>query len=311
MSRVAIAPFLAQHVRYLSENPNQLLIEYTGMSDRWFKMASFFRDMDRYALGNIAGAFGSFEIMKREVNALNNLIDNAPKVPRTFIVWRGTGNFEIPIVNGRFTMNGFSGASLEPRIAAGFAENTQCCLYRLELPPNSPFLLIGLKSKLPHEFEVMLPLNSVFEYLGETREEIEGQTYRVIQGRYIEHGTLSNSIPDPRTLPFGIILIELTKTRLKQEAHYKQIKYDLLKCGAPNTEYRESCNKLNEEMKQRALDALKNLQNQYFSTQEELLALVDPSVRASLLLSGGAKRRRKQTRRQRRRGRGRKTYRRI
>jgi hypothetical protein len=158
------------------------LIEYTGASSTFLKVTDFIRKPSAYSYANVGKNDAK---VKEFVDSLNNVITGAPKSAIPINVYRGTGDYEVPIKDSKFVLKGFSGTSLRPETAAGFSESTKCCLYELELPPGTPFLYLKSLSKVQQEEEILLPTNSEFAFIGKRNMTIEGQSYSVFVGKYI------------------------------------------------------------------------------------------------------------------------------
>lgn len=173
------------HDDYLKSKKDSLeykaLLEYSGFSTKFVKVTEYIRRPSPKTYSEI----GKDDVKAKEfVDNLNKFITEAPKSSQNLTVYRGTGDYEIPIKNNIFTMKAFSGTSLSPEIAAGFSQSEDCCLYQLELPPGSPFLDIKSLSKVAEEDEILLPTNSEFEFLGKKKINIEGKVYNVFVGRF-------------------------------------------------------------------------------------------------------------------------------
>ena len=158
------------------------LIDYTGVSSTFLKVTDFIRKPSVYSYANIGKNDAK---VKEFVDSLNTVITGAPKSTIPVKVYRGTGDYEVPIKDGKFVLKGFSGTSLRPETAAGFSESTNCCLYELELPPGTPLLYLKSLSKVQEEEEILLPTNSEFAFMGKKNMTIEGQSYSIFLGKYI------------------------------------------------------------------------------------------------------------------------------
>lgn len=56
-------------------------------------------------------------------------------------------------------------------IAKGFANpNTSCCIYKFNLPPDTPYLFIGYISKTASEYEIVLPAGCEFKIIAERKD---------------------------------------------------------------------------------------------------------------------------------------------
>jgi len=166
-----------KYIESLSTEDKQLLKEYTGYSVRWVAVTSYIREPSPFTYKKISNMD-----VQSYVERVNKIITNAPKEDTSITVYRGTGEKEIPIDNGLFVFKGFSGCSLSKEIAAGFSE--ECCLYELELPPNTPFLYVESISKVKEEKEILLPSNSMFEFVSKTKTTINGKEYTITKGKY-------------------------------------------------------------------------------------------------------------------------------
>lgn len=174
-----------QHQSYLKsmkDTPQyQSLLFYTGFSAKFVKFNEYIRRPSPKSYAAIGKNDGN---VKQFVDDLNAFILAAPKSASPIRVYRGTGDYEIPIENGKFVMKGFTGTSLNPETAAGFSYSTKCCLYELEIPAGTPFLYLKSISKVPEEEEILLPSNAAFTFAGKKKISIEGKSYNIFVGKY-------------------------------------------------------------------------------------------------------------------------------
>jgi hypothetical protein len=177
---------MEQHESYLKSMKNtaeyKSLLDYTGFSAKFVKINSYIRVPSPKSYGSV----GKDDVKVKDfVNSLNAFIDGAPKSGSSIRVYRGTGDYEIPIQNGKFVMKGFAGTSLLPETAAEFSQTTSCCLYELELPAGTPFLYLKSISKVPEEEEILIPSNTEFAFMGKKKITIGGKAYNVFVGKYL------------------------------------------------------------------------------------------------------------------------------
>ena len=177
---------MEQHESYLKSMKNtaeyKSLLDYTGFSAKFVKINSYIRVPSPKSYGSV----GKDDVKVKDfVNSLNAFIDGAPKSGSSIRVYRGTGDYEIPIQNGKFVMKGFAGTSLHPETAAEFSQTTSCCLYELELPAGTPFLYLKSISRVPEEEEILIPSNTEFAFLGKKKITIGGKSYNVFVGKYL------------------------------------------------------------------------------------------------------------------------------
>ena len=174
-----------QHKSYLKamkDTPQyQSILFYTGFSAKFVKFNEYIR---RPSPKSYAAIGKNDSNVKQFVDDLNAFILAAPKSASPIRAYRGTGDYEIPIENGKFVMKGFTGTSLNPETAAGFSQSTNCCLYELELPAGTPFLDLQSISKVPEEEEILIPSNAEFNFTGKKKITIEGKSYNIFVGKY-------------------------------------------------------------------------------------------------------------------------------
>ena len=158
------------------------LLDYTGFSAKFVKINSYIRVPSPKSYASV----GKDDMKVKDfVDSLNAFISAAPKSGTPIKVYRGTGDYEIPIENGKFVMKGFAGTSLHPETAAEFSQSGNCCLYELELPPGTPFLYLKSISKVPEEEEILIPSNTEFAFVGKKKITIKGKAYNVFVGKYL------------------------------------------------------------------------------------------------------------------------------
>jgi hypothetical protein len=158
------------------------LLDYTGFSAKFVKINSYIRVPSPKSYSSV----GKDDIKVKDfVDSLNAFISAAPKSGSSIRVYRGTGDYEIPIQNGKFVMKGFAGTSLRPETAAEFSQSTDCCLYELELPAGTPFLYLKSISRVPEEEEILIPSNTEFAFVGKKKITIGGNSYNVFVGKYL------------------------------------------------------------------------------------------------------------------------------
>ena len=176
---------MEQHASYLKsmkDTPQyQALLFYTGFSAKFVKFNEYIRRPSPKSYAAIAKNDSN---VKQFVDDLNAFILAAPKSTNSVRVYRGTGDYEIPIENGKFVMKGFTGTSLNPETAGGFSQSPTCCLYELELPAGTPFLYLKSISKVPEEEEILLLSNTEFTFVGKKAITIEGKSHTVTVGKY-------------------------------------------------------------------------------------------------------------------------------
>lgn len=158
------------------------LLDYTGFSAKFVKINNYIRVPSPKSYASV----GKDDMKVKDfVDSLNAFISSAPKSGTPIKVYRGTGDYEIPIENGKFVMKGFAGTSLRPETAAEFSQSGDCCLYELELPAGTPFLYLKSISKVPEEEEILIPSNTEFAFIGKKKITIEGKAYNVFVGKYL------------------------------------------------------------------------------------------------------------------------------
>jgi hypothetical protein len=177
---------MEQHDSYLKSmkaTPEyKSLLDYTGFSAKFVKINSYIRVPSPKSYASV----GKDDMKVKEfVDSLNAFINTAPKSGSPIKVYRGTGDYQAPIENGKFVMKGFAGTSLRPETASEFSQSADCCLYELELPAGTPFLYLKSISKVPEEEEILLPSNTEFTFVGKKKMTIGGKSYKVFVGKYL------------------------------------------------------------------------------------------------------------------------------
>jgi hypothetical protein len=175
--------FRQQHQYLLSatKDVQELLRGYTGADIYWTLIQDYLRTSSLASLVKILRKYGSIERLRTSVLNLNKFIHAAPRSSTSIKLWRGTGAVKLGNVGDAVVDNSFSGYSLIPSIAASFAHSSDCCLYELTLPPNSPFLFIGYTSKHMNEYEVLLPAGLSFIIKSERVEIIDEIPFNVYE----------------------------------------------------------------------------------------------------------------------------------
>lgn len=151
------------------------IVSYTGFSVKHDKINEYLRTPSARTLV----AAGGEARAKAYADSLNQQILDAPRVG-PLIVYRGTGCYQAPVVDGRFTMKGFSGVSTDPSISCGFADS-DCCLYQLELPDGTPALDLSKISKVD-EKELLLPTHATFRFTGKKTVTVDGKERMIPSG---------------------------------------------------------------------------------------------------------------------------------
>lgn len=151
------------------------IVSYTGFSVKHDKINEYLRTPSARTLV----AAGGEARAKAYTDSLNQQILDAPRVG-PLIVYRGTGCYQAPVVDGRFTMKGFSGVSTDPSISCGFADS-DCCLYQLELPDGTPALDLSKISKVD-EKELLLPTHATFRFTGKKTVTVDGKERTIPSG---------------------------------------------------------------------------------------------------------------------------------
>jgi len=177
---------MEQHDSYLKSmkaTPEyKSLLDYTGVSAKFVKINSYIRVPSPKSYASV----GKDDMKVKEfVDSLNAFINAAPKSATPIKVYRGTGDYEAPVKDGKFVMKGFAGTSLRSETASEFSQSADCCLYELELPAGTPFLYLKSISKVPEEEEVLLPSNTEFTFVGKKKMTIGGKSYKVFVGKYL------------------------------------------------------------------------------------------------------------------------------
>jgi hypothetical protein len=110
---------------------------------------------------------------------LENIIKQAPKIPRDMEFWRG-----VPIDYGDegdiYTTDGFVSVSFSERVSRMFMKRKPCCLYKILVPKDSTALFIDdtrIKNKFGGEQEVVLPKGSKFKII----RKAQANNYGILQ----------------------------------------------------------------------------------------------------------------------------------
>ncbi len=106
---------------------------------------------------------------------MTDLIIKAPRVNFPFYVYRGERNYKPIYVDpedehkyiidnlnykkgSEYEYQGFNSFTLAPWIALQFNAGSPCCIYRLKITPNVPYLFLPMSDKSFYsEYEVLLP----------------------------------------------------------------------------------------------------------------------------------------------------------
>jgi hypothetical protein len=242
-----------QHAEYLRAQQTtpgyKLLRSYTGFSARWVVLTTYLRSPSPSSYKRMIEGFKSEEGLKTAINMLNDVILGAPKTDKEIVVYRGQGSFKTPVVDGVITLNGFVGASLLPKIAAGFATSPKCCMYELRLPAGTPVLFIKSISGVPEEEEILLPFNSQFRMTGTTTIDVDGEPFQVDTGVYV------GSMPFEKMDFSKRSMIDETTAAVIQSAVGAQKRMfarsrELARCGTPS-ENKEQCASMDAEFEER------------------------------------------------------------
>ena len=231
-----ILPILLKHRHYLSSIKDDIpdiyeeIVHYTKHNDKFLRVMNFIRNPSPKTFKSVLQLFKDVNEIKEYVDSINRVILNAPRSTIPITVYRGTGDVELSITKGTFKMKGFSGASLKPEVAAKFAESEECCLHELILPPGTPFLFIGYVSSVLSEYEILLPLECKFGFVRDDRINIDGVSYKIKMGRYINSKNFDD-IDISKRSELDVRTLIYIKTSIEQLMNTHKKIYTIMKCN--------------------------------------------------------------------------------
>ncbi len=270
-------PILQQQRAYLNSisgtEEYAELLDYTKHNLKFLRMSAFLRTPSPKTFYELKEFFGADPLvnLRRYVDNINQIILNAPRSQKPVTVYRGTGDVSMAMKKASFSMKGFSGTSLKPEVAAAFADSTKCCTYRLILPPGTPFLFVGFISSVSSEYEVLLPLQSAFNFVRSSVEEINGDRYKVSTGIFKGFKTF-----DQLDLSAATIVDERTKIDLKARIDVIESKFKKLAFYSCKDPAHPSCIRL-EVDKQREIEKLyADFQKRYNLSADALIRSLKP-----------------------------------
>lgn len=152
----------------------------------------------------------------QEARCLQTLIKNAPRLGHSVTLWHGYKPYNPRtrflhragemIPGDKIVFRTFSSTSYEEETAIIFAGERECCLYRLLVPANYPFLVIEGVSQVPREKEVLLPYNVRAHVISKKKEFVHLKSR---EHEYLKFGDIPDNIKERKEIPMTVITLQL------------------------------------------------------------------------------------------------------